>query len=99
MSAHSKSDSAAVRSGENRDVCLWGFPFHVNPECSVGWLTVTSEEYVRALSLRVAAAPENSEELRTAMDELRAALKASVGRGRDKIAAMRKTIPPPKDHS
>jgi hypothetical protein len=49
---------------------------------------MTSEEHIRALSVRLSAAPENSEEFRIAMDELRAALKASAARGREKIAAL-----------
>jgi len=54
---------------------------------------MTSEENIRALSLRVTAAPENSEEFRVAMEELRAALAASAARGREKIAALQKALP------
>ena len=50
---------------------------------------MTSEEEIRALSLRVTAAPDNSEEFRVAMDELRAALKASATSGHDKVAALK----------
>ena len=46
---------------------------------------MTSEEHVHDLSLRVIAAPENLEEFRIAMDELRAALKASATRGRENL--------------
>ncbi len=42
---------------------------------------MTSEEQVRVLSLRVAAAPENSDEFRVARGELRVALKASAASG------------------
>ena len=58
---------------------------------------MTSEEHIRDLSLRVIAAPENSEEFRIAMDELHAALKMSVTRGREKIVAMQRSIPHPED--
>jgi hypothetical protein len=54
---------------------------------------MTSEENIRALSLRVTVAPENSEEFQVAMDELRAALAASVACGRAKIAALQKALP------
>lgn len=54
---------------------------------------MTSEEHIRDLSQRVIAAPENSEEFRIAMDELHAALKMSVTRGREKIAALQRTSP------
>jgi hypothetical protein len=52
---------------------------------------------LRKQSRRVIAAPENSEEFRIAMDELHAALKMSVTRGREKIAAMQRGVPRPKD--
>ena len=58
---------------------------------------MTSEEHIRDLSQRVIDAPENSEEFRIAMDELRAALKASATRGREKIAAMQRGTPPTED--
>lgn len=58
---------------------------------------MTSEEHIRDLSQRVIAAPENSEEFRIAMDELHAALKMSVTRGREKIAAMQRGTPPTED--
>ena len=54
---------------------------------------MTSEENIRLLSIRVTAAPENSDEFRVAMDELRAALAASAARGRAKIAALQKALP------
>jgi hypothetical protein len=55
---------------------------------------MTSEEQVRVLSLRVAAAPANSEEFRVAMDELRAALKASATSGHEKVAALKQRAVP-----
>jgi hypothetical protein len=50
---------------------------------------MTSEEQIRVLSLRVTAAPDNSEEFRVAIDELHAALKASAASGHDKVAALK----------
>lgn len=58
--------------------------------------TVTPEEHIRVLSLRLASAPENSEEFRVALEELHAALNASAARGREKIAAMQKANPIPE---
>ena len=57
---------------------------------------MTAEEEVQQLSERVAAAPEGSEELRVALVELRAALKASSDRGRAKIAALQVGVPLPR---
>jgi len=54
---------------------------------------MTSEENIRVLSQRVTAAPEDSEEFRIAMEELRAALAASAARGHAKIAALQKALP------
>jgi hypothetical protein len=54
---------------------------------------MTSEEQIRVLSQRVAAAPDNSEEFRLAMMQLRAALDANTVRAREKIAAMQKAFP------
>jgi hypothetical protein len=51
------------------------------------------EEHIRALSLRVTTAPEGSEEFKVAIDELRAALKASVDRGRARIAELQSVLP------
>jgi hypothetical protein len=53
---------------------------------------MTTEENIRALSLRMTAAPENSEEFRIVMDELRAGMKASAARGREKIAALKRVL-------
>jgi len=47
------------------------------------------EERIRALSMKVAAAPDDSEEFRSAMSELRAALNENARRARDKIAALK----------
>jgi hypothetical protein len=58
---------------------------------------MTTEENIRALSLRVTAAPENSEEFRIVMDELRAGMKASAARGREKIAALKRVLPHSED--
>ena len=58
---------------------------------------MTSEEHIRDLSQRVIDAPENSEEFRIVMDELRATLKVSATRGREKIAAMHRGVWPPED--
>ena len=59
---------------------------------------MTSEEQVRALSLRVAAAPANSEEFRVAMDELHAALKASATSGHEKVVALKQRSFPQLGH-
>ncbi len=55
---------------------------------------MTSEEQVRVLSLRVAAAPENSDEFRVARGELRVALKASAASGHEKLAALKQRAVP-----
>ena len=52
-----------------------------------------SEEQIHALCLRVAAAPDGSEELRVAMDELRTALKGNAERGRAKLAELQRSLP------
>ena len=50
---------------------------------------MNSEERIRALSMKVAAASDNSEEFRAAMSELRAALNENARRARNKTAALR----------
>jgi hypothetical protein len=50
---------------------------------------MNSEERIRELSLKVAAASDGSEEFRTAMIELRAALNENARRARNKIAALK----------
>jgi hypothetical protein len=64
------------------------------PSC----VPMTSEEHIRALSLKVIAAPSDSEEFTLAIAELRAALDANATRGREKIAALKqKTFPHSED--
>jgi ABC-type Zn uptake system ZnuABC Zn-binding protein ZnuA len=50
---------------------------------------MNSEERIRALSMKVAAAPDHSEEFRAAMSELRAALNENARQARNKIAALK----------
>jgi hypothetical protein len=50
---------------------------------------MNSEERIRALSMKVAAAPGDSEEFRAAMSELRAALNENARLARNKIAALK----------
>ena len=50
---------------------------------------MNSEERIRALSMKVAAAPDDSEEFKAAMSELRAALNENARRARNRIAAMK----------
>jgi len=50
---------------------------------------MNSEERIRALSMKVAAAPNDSEEFRVAMSELRAALNENARQARIKIAALK----------
>jgi hypothetical protein len=44
---------------------------------------MNSEERIRALSMKVAAAPDHSEEFRAAMSELRAALNENASQARN----------------
>ena len=55
---------------------------------------MNSEERIRALSMKVAAAPDDSEEFRAAMSELRAALNENARRARNKIAALKQNAFP-----
>jgi hypothetical protein len=50
---------------------------------------MNSEERIRALSMKVAAAPDDSDEFRAAMSELRAALNENARCARNKIAALK----------
>ena len=54
----------------------------------------TTEENIRALSLRATGALEGSEEFRAVMGDLRAGVKANAARGRKKMAALPKALPP-----
>jgi len=59
---------------------------------------MTSEEEIRNLSLKVIAAPSDSEEFRLAIAELHAALDANAARAREKIAALKeKAFPRSED--
>jgi hypothetical protein len=58
---------------------------------------MNSEEQPRKLSLRVTAAPEDSEEFKITMDELRTGPKNSAERGRQKIKALKSALPPSDD--
>jgi hypothetical protein len=59
---------------------------------------MNSEEHIRALSLGVTQAPNDSEEFRIAMNELLGALKASAARGHAKISEMRNALPHHPSH-
>ena len=50
---------------------------------------MNSEERIRALSMKVAAAPDDSEEFSVAMKELREALNENATSARNKIAALK----------
>jgi hypothetical protein len=50
---------------------------------------MTPEEQIRVLSLKVIAAPSDSEEFRLALAELHAALDANAARAKEKIAALK----------
>jgi len=53
---------------------------------------MTTEENIRALSRRVTAAPENSEEFQAVMDKIRANVKARAARGRERTDTIRRTL-------